>query len=156
MNSWSLDTTLQSGVPWLKWGYTSAAMNFDTGPFAPAVTLKYNQLTTTDPYFLILTTPQILKGKYDIYLIYGMQNVGPDCNTLFSWDGQQLGDLVNLYSGSDAFGNIVVNGLLSGKIIQRKLGTVNLTTLAAHKFKQQTLSLNTRTYYYSIELRPVL
>lgn len=160
MNSWNQDTTLQVGVPWLKWGYTSANMNFDTGPFAPGVTLKYNQLATADPYWLQLTTPQVLKGKYDIYLIYAMQNVynsngTTDTNVLFTWDGVQLGDLVNLYSATDAFGNTVVNGLSNAKRIERKLGTVTLTTLAAHKFKQTTLSLNTRTYFYSIQLRPV-
>lgn len=156
MNSWSQDTTLQVGVPWLKWGWAANSnnMNFDTGPFAPGVTLKYNQLTTPDPYYLILTTPQILKGKYDIYLIYGTQNV-LSTSVLFTWDGQPLGDLVDLQTGTDAFGNIVVNGTKNSARIERKLGTVTLSKLSIHKFKQNTISLNSRTYFYSIQLRPV-
>ncbi|MES2458027.1 MAG: fasciclin domain-containing protein [Bacteroidota bacterium] len=155
----------QVGVPWLKWYFTNATMNWDAAAaaFGADLTLKYNKsdkVTPADPYWLELTTPQVFKGKYDVYLIYAMQNAnltGSNMtveNVLFTFDGNQLGDLVNLFSGADAFGNLLPNGLKNGQRVERKLGTVTFTELKSHTFKTDVLSTNSRIYFHSLEFRP--
>lgn len=155
----------QVGVPWLKWYFTTTNMNWDApaAAFGTELTLKYNKsdkLTPADPYWLELTTPKVFKGKYDVYLLYAMQNAnlsGANMtveNALFTFDGKQLGDLVNLFSGADAFGNLLPNGLKNGQRVERKLGTVTFTELTSHTFRTDILSTNSRIYFHSLELRP--
>jgi uncharacterized surface protein with fasciclin (FAS1) repeats len=156
MAAWGRDTLLQVGVPWLKWYMSqNGNMNFDNGPFTPDVTYKYNQNNAPDAYWLELTTPQILKGKYDVYIIHANQNSNVESNVLFTLDGVQFGDLVNMISIVDAFGNSIPNANMSQKRTERKLGTVNFTRLQVHKFRQTTVSVNTRVYWYALEFRPV-
>ena len=68
---------------------------------------------------------------------------------MFYMDGVQLGDIVNVYSKLDDFGNAYT--MQTG----RKLGTVTFTELKAHTFKM-LLVKNTAnlTFFYSLELRP--
>ncbi|RYZ48824.1 MAG: hypothetical protein EOP49_17665 [Sphingobacteriales bacterium] len=155
----------QVGVPWLKWYFTNGNMNWDApaAAFGTDLTLKYNKsdkITPADPYWLELTTPKVFKGKYDVYLLYAMQNANQSGanmtveNVLFTFDGNQLGDLVNLFSGADAFGNLLPNGLRNGQRVERKLGTVTFTELKSHTFRTDVLSTNSRIYFHSLELRP--
>ncbi len=155
MNTLKNDPAGQAAVPWLKWEYFTNSMNFDVvaAAFGTEPTLKYNQATSGDPYYMQLTTSQIFKGKYDVYLIYALQS-NIDHNVLFTWDGKQFGDLVNLNSLTDAFGNIVVNATKTQQKMQRKLGTVTLTELKQHTLKTQVLIDNSRIYFHSLELRP--
>lgn len=145
----------QAAVPWLKWEYFKGTMYFETVPlaFGAEPTLKY-RMQDNDPYYLELTTNQIFKGTYEVYLMYA-QRARKDCNVLLTFDGKQFGDLVNLYSSSDAFGNTISGWNNLGRLVQRKLGVVKFTELKTHTLKIQFLSDKSDVPLHSVEFRPV-
>lgn len=145
----------QVAVPWLKWEYFKGTMFFESVPLAWGTdpSLKYG-MQDNDPYWLELTTNQIFKGTYEVYLMYA-QRERKDCNVLLTFDGKQFGDLVNLYSSSDAFGNTIAGWSNLGRLVQRKLGVVKFTELKTHTLKTQVLSNNTKLLFHSLEFRPV-
>ncbi len=138
--------TAQSVVWWLKWS------------FAGSCTMVINASSTFSDYVIStggatavsveLTTKPVFKGKYDVYLVYYLTTVQTRL-FMFYMDGVQLGDIVNVYSKLDDFGNAYT--MQTG----RKLGTVTFTELKAHTFKMLLVkNSNNLTFFYSVELRP--
>ena len=145
----------QAAVPWLKWEYFKGTMYFAVLnlAFGPDPTLEY-RMQENDPYWVELTTNQIFKGTYEVYLNYS-QRAKTDCNVLLTFDGKQFGDLVNLYSSTDAFGNAIAGWTNLGKKLQRKLGVVKFTELKTHTLKIQFLNYKIQDPLHSVEFRPV-
>ncbi|MDB5121792.1 MAG: beta-Ig-H3/fasciclin [Sphingobacteriales bacterium] len=167
MGQWRAIPANQAGVPWLKWSYGSTAIFWDAPAFfGGQPSLKYNEPVGETSFWVEITTDQIIKGQYDLYLIYAWQANATNKTThtcLLEFDGQPYGDLVNLLSMSDAYNSFpdamkkstAEPGIIRGdQKIERKLGSLTFSSLGKHRLKITTVDRDTKTYFYSIELRP--
>lgn len=146
-NNFKANPAAQAVVWWLKWeSLTGNGYDETNASFKGDYILKITNATT---FWIEVTTKPVFKGTYDVYIVYARQNSGV-MNFLFYFDNQQIGDIVNISTSKDAFGN---NVSTSGRI-DRKLGTVTFAELKEHKFKLQAVTPNTYVYWYSLELRP--
>ncbi|WP_158544308.1 fasciclin domain-containing protein [Pedobacter miscanthi] len=143
----------QKIIPWLKWGYSTGFV--PTAPTNSAFAGDNVVLLSsgTAGYWYELTTKLVFKGEYDIYVNYvGLRRGSAVTNAIFTWDGQQLGDITNLADAKDAFGNVVAGGI--DNIYRRKLGTVVLPINSTHVMRIDGIANNV-TSWYSMELVPV-
>lgn len=146
------DLVAQKVIPWLKWGFTDGFV----GSTPTDATYGGDNLVWLDKgtagYWYELTTKLIFKGDYDIYVNYiGLRRGSAVTNATFALDGNQVGDITNLASANDAFGNVIAG---TDIIYRRKLGTVKLPVNAAHVFRIDGIA-NNSTKWYSLEFVPV-
>ncbi|WP_158712873.1 fasciclin domain-containing protein [Parabacteroides pacaensis] len=146
------DPEAQKAVWWLKWEGTMDAVITSEWPanvFGDYCVVVNNN---SSAYSLELATKPIFKGTYRVYVTYRRTN-NTNYFVQFYWDDEKLGDLTDLASNIDAYGNKLTG---TDTKIKRQVGILKIDEMAPHKFK---LSLPNPainyTAWYTLILEPV-
>lgn len=146
------DPEAQKSVWWLKWEGTMDAVltaEWPANVFGDYCVVVNNN---SSAYSLELTTKPIFKGAYRVYVTYRRTN-NSNYFVQFYWDDEKLGDLTDLATNLDAYGNKLTG---TDTKIKRQIGILRFDEMAPHKFK---LSLPNPainyTAWYTFILEPI-